>query len=329
MGSSHSPPTSPAFADAFAAAADADGWLSFAEFMQLALYHPQLGYYRRDRARVGRTTGTDFYTASSLGPIFGELVVAAVIDLLGPATAKDFTFVEIGAEPGGGILAAKDHPFGDQRTITVADPVELAGPCVVFSNELFDAQPCRRFVRAPRGWQEIGVELHERQLQEVPRPAEAPWADFECPIGYRLDAPMAAVELCRQIAAQPWHGLFLAFDYGKSWHELTHETPTGTVRAYHQHRQITDLLARPGNQDLTCHVCWDWLGDALREHGFLPAPVLSQEHFLVRHTASTLQTLMANEASGFSSRKGALMHLLHPTGLGHKFQVLSATRGFR
>lgn len=84
------PPTdspTPEWLDAFREQADASGSMSFARFMQLALYHPSLGYYRRDRPRVGYAPGTDFYTASTSGAVFGDLVSAAAVTLLGGRSA--------------------------------------------------------------------------------------------------------------------------------------------------------------------------------------------------------------------------------------------------
>ncbi|MDB6127187.1 MAG: hypothetical protein JWM35_1083, partial [Verrucomicrobia bacterium] len=146
------------------------------------------------------------------------------------------------------------------------------------------------------------------------------------PEGYVIDAPLAAVDLARQIAGQPWSGLFLACDYGKSWAELIEATPAGTARAYFQHTQSNDLLARPGEQDLTCHVCWDWLEDALRENGFASPTVESQESFFIRHAASFIEATTAAEAARFSRKKLSLLQLLHPSHLGQKFQVLHARR---
>ena len=53
-------------------AAACGGVLPFVRFMELALYAPELGYYERGRAVVGR--GGDFYTSASVGPVFGELL---------------------------------------------------------------------------------------------------------------------------------------------------------------------------------------------------------------------------------------------------------------
>lgn len=312
--------------------ADAGGRLGFDGFMELALYHPALGYYRRPQPRVGYGAGTDFFTASTSGPVFGEMIAAACTPLMAGADPAAHTFVEIGAEPGGGVLAGVAHPFRAARTVRIGEAIELTGPCVVFSNELFDAQPFRRFVGRAGGWRELGVQLSpegaltETELSTLPAPAVLAALPSEVREGYVIDAPLAATALLEQIAAQPWTGLFLACDYGKSWRELAEACPGGTARAYFRHTQSNDLLTRPGEQDLTCHVCWDWLADALVRHGFGAPQVESQETFFVRHAAGLLESIAAAEASRLSQRKLALMQLLHPAHLGQKFQVLHARR---
>jgi SAM-dependent MidA family methyltransferase len=261
----------------------------------------------------------------------------------------DFVFVEIGAEPAAGVLAGVTHPFGAVRTVRVGEPIELSGRCVVFSNELFDAQPCRRFVRRAGAWREFGVAERAGRLVEIELPriavqihgrdargAEDPndssdqpdtWLPPQAPEGYYFDAPRAAADLAARIAAQPWSGLFWAFDYGKSWPALAEETPAGTARAYHRHTQSNDLLARPGEQDLTCHVCWDWLRDALTQGGFVAPQLESQEAFFVRHAAEYLAATTAAEGARFSPKKLSLLQLLHPAHLGQRFQALHAWRG--
>jgi SAM-dependent MidA family methyltransferase len=346
------------FLDLFRGQAGPAGTMTFARFMELALYDPSLGYYRQPRPRVGRAPGTDFFTASS-SPLFGELVAAACTSLLAThhADPRDFTFVEIGAEPFDGVLANTPHPFGATKTFRLGDPLELEGSCVVFSNELFDAQPFHRFVFRRGAWRELGVALRDDTLVEVELPEATPalsgstgltrtgvegpalsgstgltGAKVEGPApspveGYCLDAPLEAAALAGRIAAQPWSGLFLAFDYGKSWTELAEATPAGTARAYFRHAQSNDLLARPGEQDLTCHVCWDWLADALARHGFAAPRVESQESFFVHHAAEFLARATAAEAGRFSEKKLSLLQLLHPSHLGQKFQALHAWRG--
>jgi SAM-dependent MidA family methyltransferase len=327
------PLPSPEFLSAFRAQTDSGGAMTFAAFMKLALYHPQVGYYRAARPRVGRGPGTDFFTASSLGPIFGELAAAACANLLQGADPKEFTFVEIGAESLGhgggpsGVLAGVAHPFGAAKTLGLSDSVELSGRCVVFSNELFDAQPFHRFVFRGGAWRELGVICRDQSLIEIelPRATPAPLPPT-APEGYLVDAPLAAAPLLEQIAAQPWTGLFVAFDYGKSLLELTDASPFGTARAYHRHSQSNHLLAYPGRQDLTCHVCWDWLTAVLTRHRFSSPQLESQESFFVHHASDFIASTIAAEATRLSRRKGALLELLHPAHLGQKFQVLYALR---
>lgn len=332
MGSSvTSPPpaVSPEFLAVFRAHADAAGAMSFTRFMELALYHPGVGYYRRDRPRVGYAPGTDFFTASTSGAIFGELVVAACVHRLGPRDPSEHTFVEIGAETPAGILTGVAHPFAAARTVRAGEPIALRGRCIVFSNELFDAQPCTRtFVRDGQ-WREQGVQLADGALTAIELPAPPPTGPgFPSPAveGYCFDQSLAASALAASLADQPWTGLFVAFDYGKSLRELSEETPGGTARAYSRHRQSNDLLALPGAQDLTCHVCWDWLAAALAARGFAPPQLDSQEAFFIRHAADFIAATTAAEAARLSPRKLALLQLLHPAHLGQKFQVLHALR---
>lgn len=329
MGSSATPPpaATPDFLSVFRAQADATGTMTFARFMELALHHPEAGYYRRDGPRVGYGAGTDFFTASTSGPLFGELVAAACVTRLGARNPRDYAFVEIGAESEAGVLAGVTHPFGATRTVRAGSPLELAGRCVVFSNELLDAQAFHRYVFRRGAWRELGVTLRSGRLAEVElaaaTPAPLPAAATE---GRLFDAPLGAAALARRIASQPWTGLFIACDYGRTFLELAENCPAGTARAYYRHIQSNDLLARPGEQDLTCHVCWDWLAAALAEQGFGDPVVESQEAFFVRYAADFISGVASAEAAGFSRKKLSLLQLLHPSHLGQKFQVLHAFR---
>lgn len=319
------------FLAAFRARAGAAQALTFAQYMELALYDPGVGYYVGNRARVGRKAGTDFYTSSSLGPVFGELVASACENLLDGADPGDFTFVEIGAEPDagarGGVLEGVPARFGAAIALGKGDRLDLRGKCVVFSNELFDAQPFNRYVYRAGSWRELGVAVAGTSLVEIELPGATPAAlPPSPPEGYVFDAPLGAVRLLDEIAAQPWTGVFVACDYGKTWAELAAETPAGTARSYRRHVQSNDLLAHPGRRDITCHVCWDWLSGGLAGRGFENPRVDSQEAFFVRHAGSWLAGAVAAEAARFSPRKAALQELIHPARLGQKFQVLHGLR---
>jgi len=318
------------FSEEFRVRADAKGRVPFDRFMELALYHPTLGYYQRDQVRVGKAAGTDFVTASSTGVLFGELVCAAAVNLLQArgANPADFDFVEIGAETEQGILAGVQHPFAKARTLRLGEPLELSGRLVVFSNELLDAQPCRRFISRGGSWSELGVQLGNdgRLLECDLGRASEPWLPEAAPLGYRFDAPRAAVALVEMLASQDWGGLFLAFDYGKTYDSLAAECPVGTVRAYYRHTQVKELMERPGEQDLTCHVCWDWLCGALEDSGFVGTSVDSQESFFVHQASRFIAAQVTADAGRPTQRKMALMQLIHPANMGQKFQALRAWR---
>lgn len=322
------------FLKIFATEPDAAVGVSFARFAELALYHPAAGYYTASRVRVGSQREADFKTATTVGPVFGELVVAAVERLLGPGQAGDHDFIEIGAEPGGGILRDQPHPFRSYRTIRYGETYAFTDRCVVFSNELFDAQPFHRVVARGGAWRELGVALRHDGLAEVELAAPTTEVAAALPRlpaaagreGYVIDLPLRTEPLLARIVAPPWRGLFLAFDYGRTWRELVEEIPGGTARTYYRHKMGTNLLDRPGEQDITCHVCWDWLEDGLRRAGFGEPVTESQESFLVRYAGTALEAITAADAGRVTARKRAAMQLIHPGNMGQKFQALHALR---
>jgi len=98
---------------------------------------------------------------------------------------------------------------------------------VVFSNELFDAQPFSRVVWREGRWRELGVALDGRHVREVELPELSPelaaYADRlpkTAGENYHIDLPIRTVPVLERIVGPKWTGLFLAFDYGKSWAEL-------------------------------------------------------------------------------------------------------------
>ncbi len=322
-------PAGPAILEALRARARGGAAVSFADFMEVALYEPAIGYYRRDARRVGYADGTDFLTATASAPTFGRLVAAAGARLLGPEAARS-EFVEIGAERGAGILRGLEHPFRSTRQVGIGEEIRIEGPSVVFSNELFDAQPFRRFRFRAGAWRELGVALGRGELSEVELERSEGLPSFlplSAPAGYVIDAPQAAAALAGRIGEQAWSGLFLAFDYGKSWEEIAYETPAGTARSYRRHVQRNELLDRAGEQDLTCHVCWDWMAESLRHAGFGEPRLESQEAFFTRHAGPEIEAIAVAQAGRLSREKLSLLQLLHPVNLGQRFQALWALRG--
>lgn len=310
--------------DVLQAHADKKGVINYAQFTNIALYDPQFGYYALNKERVGRNSRADFYTASSLSPLFGELVRTAAKTILGD-TFDSYTFVEIGAEPRCGVTQGITYRLGDT--------LKIPPKAIVFANELLDAQPFHRFIFKEDRWQELGVCISgmclEETLLESPTPeleALASALPNNMPEDYQLDISLAAETLLASLLGQPWTGLCLFFDYGKTWQELLSTSPAGTARAYHKHTLSNKLLEHPGEQDLTAHVCWDRCLSILNQKGFVQARCDTQEAFFVHHAQSALRAIVEQGQNGFSEQLQTLKELLHPGHMGQKFQVMWGVR---
>ena len=72
--------------------------ISFARFMEVALYCPEMGYYERDARRVGR--GGDFFTSVSVGSLFGELLAFQFAEWLDRLCRRRVQLVEAGGHDG-------------------------------------------------------------------------------------------------------------------------------------------------------------------------------------------------------------------------------------
>ncbi len=303
---------------------------SYAEFIKHALYHPKHGYYiRPGRMRVGHHAEADFYTSESLGAVFARLAARAAWERAG--ARGDLTLVEIGAEPDGGITMHACPPFSAAQVRRVGASLEGLPPCVVFCNELLDAQPFNRLVFSGGRWVELGVAADAEGLHEVLLPEPSPEVAarlHEFPSsadeGYRIDLPLGAERILALIARQPGVQAIVAYDYGLDWEDLCRRRPAGTARAYRRQQLVPSLLENPGGQDITCHVCWDHLERVLRAAGFDDIRLERQEAHIVRHAVPEIERIVRQ---GTLRERATLNELLHPARMGSAFQVLSARRG--
>jgi len=118
----------------------------------------------------------------------------------------------------------------------------------------------------------------------------------------------------------------MTFDYGLNAEEFfTPERKDGTARGYYRHRQMTDLLARAGQQDITAQVNFTALQTAGEAAGLRTETLTSQEQFLTRVAG---QALADEPAFGewTAERKRQFQTLVHPEFFGRAFRVLVQTR---
>lgn len=310
--------------------------ISYRDYIDTVLYTPELGYYTRPKERVGRHSQQDFYTAESLGKVFAQCVVTAAADLIGPEEAAKSTFIEIAAEPENSLMDhLPEHPFAGSQVIRQGDPIEASGPVILFANEWLDALPFHRVVFKDQRWHERGVQFNAESgaLEEVlldqlsaPVQAIAERLPTEIEDGYELDLPLAAEAALEALLTQPWQGLILLFDYGKTWTSLCQDSPSGTARTFHKHQRGNDVLDLPGEKDITCDICWDWHKDQLEANGFQSIHLESQESFIVQRAARAAEAIVSQNIGGFSPEYQTLKELIHPSHMGQRFQALWGIR---
>jgi SAM-dependent MidA family methyltransferase len=159
--------------------------VTFARFMELALYHPQLGYYARPRGAYPAGPEGDFVTAPTAHPLFAALW-AEILAALRERRGQPLTFVDLGAGDGrflrnlagfldaqtvARLMAVEVSPAGREAMAASLPQVELAaslaelspseGPCVIFASELYDALPCHLLEGTEGGLCELYVEASE------------------------------------------------------------------------------------------------------------------------------------------------------------------------
>lgn len=295
-----------------------DGPITFARFMERALYEPGLGYYRRATPGPGREG--DFLTAPEMHPVFGRLVgrqVAEVWAMLDrPAS---FTVREHGAGEGALALAMLDGLAADAPELLGAiryEPVEveaarldtfrqrladaghaarIAEPAarpitgVVLANEVLDALPVHRLRQDGPTLVELFVDWDDGRFVEVAGPPSTPdLARRLAADGVRLHDGQVA-EVC--LAADRWiadaaagleRGVLLLIDYGHPATELYGpRRAAGTLMAYAAHRAHDDPFANVGRQDLTAHVDLTAVDRAARAAGLAPLGTTTQARFVL------------------------------------------------
>jgi SAM-dependent MidA family methyltransferase len=274
------------------------GSLPFRRFMEAALYHPEHGYYRRARDPFGKCG--DFYTAEQVQPVFG-ILVAGVVRALWREMGEPagFAVVELGA--GRGEMA---EAFSAWRYV----PVDLAAGVlpasfrgVLFINEFFDALPVDVAVFTGGAFHERRVAWSADAFTWMTGEAAPPEVEEYCrrffpppEEGRVYEANLAALIWMERIAAALATGFVLTIDYGYTRTEAR-RFPQGTLMSYHRHTALEDVLAAPGERDLTAHVNFT----ALQEHG-------TAHHLKTVRFETLARTLLAaGEADQFAAALAA------------------------
>jgi SAM-dependent MidA family methyltransferase len=331
----------------------ANGPIPFHDFMAAALYDQEDGYYGSGRAAIGR--GGDFFTNVSVGPLFGHLLARQFAEMWARLDRpSEFTIVEQGAHRGqfaGDVLewlrtmepdcfsAAHYRIVEPIPALRTVQQTALAGRIswhsslhelptfsgVHFSNELLDALPVHLVTWTGSEWLERHVSVEGERFVFVDAPLTS--AELQehlktippVPDGYVTEVNLEALAWIDALATRLARGWVLAIDYGFSREEFyAPERRAGALRAYSAHRLETDVLARPGELDLTTHVEFTSLVERAAQAGLGLAGWTDQHHFMV----GLGQLHFRDDAVPEMAELRAYKTLMHPTMMGTSFQAL-------
>jgi SAM-dependent MidA family methyltransferase len=340
---------------------EAGGPLTFARFMELALYESEAGYYASGRARIGKRG--DFFTNVSVGPVFGQILAGQFQEMwfrLGKPAR--FALVEQGANDGQlalDILRAMASEILETAEYWIIEPfpalrrlqeeklhaaeakvrwVDDLDALPVFdgihlSNELIDSFPFHLIRSNGNGWEELYISTDENQLAfEIAGPSAVIADELKAlpsrPAGTIAELRPTACDWIRALSGRLNKGFVLIVDYGFPRFELLapHRT-NGTFCCYRTHRRDSRPLEDPGEKDISAHVDFTALAEAALAAGFRLEGFADQHHYLVGASRDLLAKIThpPDELSQKSLR--ALQTLLHPESMGTQFHYLVLSKG--
>src|SRR5882672_881751 len=336
------------------------GWISFARYMELALYAPGLGYYSAGARKLGKAG--DFVTAPEISPLYGQTLARQVHQIM---QAGFDEVLEVGA--GSGALAAtlleelersgkapRNYLIlelsGDLRersrdTLAARVPhllervawlnrLPAAFSGVVLGNEVLDAMPVH-VVRVHGGKiEEGGVALRSERLDWSWRLASGELLDaaraLDLPEGFRTEIPLAVRGFLRSLAGVLEKGVALFVDYGFPQKEYYHpQRREGTLMCHYRQHAHADPFFLPGLQDITSHVDFSAIAEAARSVGLELAGYTSQAQFLVNcGITEVMSRTPAEERGRFLPLANQANRLMSPAEMGELFKAIALERGF-
>ena len=344
--------------------AAAGGWISFARYMELALYTPGLGYYSAGAVKFGAEG--DFVTAPEMTPLFGQTLARQVMDVLQQTGGS---ILELGA--GRGRLAAAmleemqragtlpeqyltlevsaDLKAVQQAYLRSVLPAALYEKLVwldtlpdvftgvVVANEVLDAVPVHLVRKQDGALQELGVGLDAQEgLEMQPRPlTDAALLQtamkLDLPDGYQSEICPQAQALVASLSASLQRGVLLFIDYGFPRAEYYHpQRSQGTLMCHYRHHAHGDVFLYPGLQDLTAHVDFSAVAEAGIAQGLQLLGYCGQAQFLINCGITDLMLRVpVHDLQRYAPLASQAQKLLSPAEMGELFKVIALGKGVR
>jgi len=342
-----------------------EGPISFYEWMKTALYDEREGYYCAPRVRQGRTGDyrTAPETSPLFAATFADCFAKLFAELGSPDQFTIVEVGAGSGDFAQGVLATlkAEHPqvfdathyvaeefgaasreqcasrlavFSDR--VTVRKPSSAAGDPitgVVFSNELIDAFPVNRVTMRDGRLRELFVGVHDSQFVwregelEEPVAAYCKRVDLNLCEGQIAEINLKADAFITRAAALLERGYVVTVDYGAERNELLTRPgrQQGTLRAYRSHQFAENVLANPGQQDLTTTIDWTQIKEAGERCGLRTLRFDQLDQFLIgegllNRIATISQTI--RDMAEASQLTASARELIMPGAMASSFQVL-------
>lgn len=339
-----------------------EGPISFHDFMEMALYYPEKGYYASAQNKIGKTG--DFYTSSNLTPAFGAMIGRQIEEMRDISGSNDFTIVEYGA--GTGLLChdilnylKNNKQLYDQLNYCIIEKSAIMRQkqkahlhekvswhnaighipgitgCIL-SNELLDNFSVHQVVMEDE-LMEVFVD-YKNSFVELLRPAKKELKDYldelnvVLPKGYRTEINLEATEWIKEIAESLQKGYVITIDYGYPSNELySQRRSAGTLVCYNKHTVNDNPYIDIGEQDITTHINFSALDHYGTKNGLVFCGLTNQANFLLAlgfkdYLRKTLSAEGGQDVMSMVKKESFITHTLL-MDMGLKFKVLIQQKG--
>lgn len=338
------------------------GVIAFADYMQMALFEPSLGYYAAGSTKIG--VDGDFVTAPEVSSLFGQSIANAIshsfkqglapsilefgagtgklcLDIIEALNSQNIAWDSYALLETSPDLIQRQQQFlaeklskQDFRKLSWLNELPKKFNGFILGNEVLDAMPVNVVVKQ-NGWHELGVSFeHERfSWHELSDDSQAVKTMQAIEQQHHLDL---AEGYCTEVnlQQQAWlsslydacqHVKVLLIDYGYFQSQYYHpERKTGTMMCYFRHRAHSDPLVLPGLQDITASVDFSALAESAELLGFKVDEISSQAEFLMRHDLLKLAEKQALENPYATAQ--AIKTLTLPAEMGETFKAMCLSK---
>jgi SAM-dependent MidA family methyltransferase len=332
------------------------GWISFARYMELALYAPGLGYYTAGAHKFGEAG--DFITAPELSPLFGRTVARQVAEImahsaphileLGSGSGKlaadmlseleqlgslpdSYSILEVSAdlrERQQALIRERLPNLFDRMNWLDALPEKFSGAIV--ANEVLDALPVHLVHWQDSAISERGVTMKDSnsvwQERTISNPALLEAAQkISVPDGYVSEICLASRGLISSLAQRLEQGAMLFIDYGFGTREFYHpQRNNGTLMCHYRHHAHDDPFFLPGLQDITAHVNFTDIAECGIDAGLELMGYTSQAFFLINcGITELLKDTSPENLRDYLPLSAQLQKLTSPAEMGELFKVIA------